>query len=340
MREIGRVYMIMKNNNKYHGLTLILVIIGLGICLVGGAYAAYNSLAFQRGVVRNRDSEEIRFTSNLLKTIIPSENATSNNYETVLYPFSEQTSENKELSIQLKIANYLLTNEDKISEKDIVFDLIITLSNQQEDGVYTLNGNTIINGSVTVPGVTLKGRKANSVQYNIGFKGIDLNKLTITIEAKPTSASSASLGRRILAANICPCTNSQVNPLSCTGTLLKNSGNPSSYYGYNYEVSISSGKAHVSLSWNSTYFKLDPYFLEKLKNRSGNLDGSLKINGEDYVYNRDSGTIEFIMDQTQAEDDYIITFYPIVEKKAELIEYIKDNWDELNQLLSVNAKEI
>lgn len=330
----------MNMKNRYNGLTLILVIIGLGICLVGGAYAAYNSLAFQRGVVRNRDSEEIRFTSNLLKTYLPTENATTTNYETVLYPFSEHTGDNEELTIQLKIANYLLTNEDMISEKDIVFDLIITLSNQQEDGVYTLNGNAITNGSVTVPGVTLKGRKSNSVQYTIGFKGIDLNKLTITVEAKPTNASSASLGRRILAANICPCTNSQVNPLSCTGTLLQNGGKPGDYYGYSYEVSISSGKACVTMYWNPTYFKLDPYFLEKLEARPEDEDGSLKVNGADYEYDDAAGKITFIMDQTQAEDDYVITFYPIVEKKSELISNVENEWRAMSELFSVTATEI
>lgn len=330
----------MKKNNKNIGLALVLVLIGLCVCLAGATYAAYNSLAFQRGVVRNRDSEEIRFTSNLLKTYLRSDNSTAANYKTVLYPFSENTSEDDDLTIQLIIANHLINNEDLVSDKDIVFDLFITLSNQQEDGVYTLNGNTITNGRATVPGVTLKGRKANSVQYNIGFKGIDLNKLTITIEAKPSSASSASLGRRILAANICPCTSSQVNPLSCTGALLKNPKvPPSDYYGYNYEVSISSGKALVTLSWDSTYLKLDPYFLEKLKNRPGNIDGSLKIDDE-YDYKRESGSISFIMDQTQAEDDYVITFYPIVEKKAYFIrDIINNDWDKLSKLFSVSADE-
>lgn len=331
----------MKKNNKTIGLALVLVLIGLCVCLAGATYAAYNSLAFQRGVVRNRDSEEIRFASNLLKTYLPSDNSTAANYNTVLYPFSENTGEDDNLTIQLIIANHLINNEDLVSDKDIVFDLFITLSNQQEDGVYTLNGNTITNGRATVPGVTLKGRKANSVQYNIGFKGIDLNKLTITIEAKPSSASSASLGRRILAANICPCTSSQVNPLSCTGALLKNSEvPPSDYYGYNYEVSISSGKALVTLSWDSTYLKLDPYFLEKLKNRPGNIDGSLKIDDKHYIDNRESGSISFIMDQTQAEDDYVITFYPIVEKKADFIrDIINNDWDKLSKLFSVSSDE-
>ena len=36
--------------------------------LASGSYAAYNSQAFQRGVVRNGNGETIRFTSNYLQT--------------------------------------------------------------------------------------------------------------------------------------------------------------------------------------------------------------------------------------------------------------------------------
>ena len=59
-----------KEYKKHIGLALLLVLLGLGLCLIAGTYAAYNNQGFRRGVVRNRDSEDIRFTSNLLKPYV------------------------------------------------------------------------------------------------------------------------------------------------------------------------------------------------------------------------------------------------------------------------------
>lgn len=325
----------MKNINlkKDIGLARLLMLLGLVVCLVVGTYAAYNNQVFQRGVVRNRDSEEIRFTSNLLKPYALSGENDEKKYETVLYPFSEDTKEEDTLKIPLKIANYLLGNDNLISEKDITFDLYIQLKDLSEGSKYTINNEVISGDSFEIAGLTLKGRKPNQVDYIIGITGKDLNRLTIVIEAKPRD-----MGRRILAAYICPCTNSQVNPFSYSGTFLdsKSDNLPDAYYGYNYEVSISSGRAKVTLSWDPIYVKLDPYFLKKLESRQD-------LNVEEtkaYLYNESQGSIQFLMDQTLGEDDYVILFYPLQEKKGELIQKIGNTWDGMKQMVSVKAAEV
>lgn len=321
-----------KEYKKHIGLALLLVLLGLGICLIAGTYAAYNNQGFRRGVVRNRDSEDIRFTSNLLKPYVlsgVSGEGEQKNYETVLYPFAGNTEENAALTIPLTIANYLMNNDNLVSESDITFDLTIRLKGAQSDGSYTLNGTPITNGSITISGVTLTGRKPNQIAYTIGFAGKDLDKLTIEIEAKPHN-----FGNMILAAYVCPCTNSQVNPFSYSGVFLnKNVGMPNDYYGYNYEVSISSGRAKVTLKWNPSYVMLDPFFLEKLKSRQ-----DLKIDGTNaYIYDENAGSLQFLMDQTLGEDDYVIIFYPAHPEQK-----LPDatTWEDMKQIISVEAEEI
>ena len=316
----------MKNKrSKYHiVLALLLVLLGVGLCLVDGSYAAYSNQGFRRGVVRNRDSEEIRFTSSILKPYVTTEG--QKNYEAVLYPFAEDTNEDDKLTIPLTIANNLMNNNNLVSESDITFDLTIQLEDKQSGSSYTLN-NEVINGdSITKSDVTLTGRKPNQVDYTIGFTGKDLDKLTIVVEAKPRN-----FGNKILAAYICPCTNSQVNPFSYSGSFLnKNVGEPQDYYGYNYEVSISSGRAKVTLNWEPQCVKLDPFFLEKLNSRQ-----DLKIDGTNaYIYDKVGGSIQFLMDQTLGEDDYVILFYPVQKLSDET------TWEAMKQIISVEAEEI
>ena len=316
----------MKNKrSKYHiVLALLLALVGLGLCLVEGSYAAYSNQGFRRGVVRNRDSEEIRFTSNILKPYVSTSEG-QKNYETVLYPFAEDTNEDEILTIPLTIANYLMNNDNLVSESDITFDLTIQLENKQSGSIYTLD-NEVITNSITKSNVALTGRKQNQVDYTIGFTGKDLDKLTIVIEARPHN-----FGNKILAAYICPCTNSQVNPFSYSGSFLnKNVGEPQDQYGYNYEVSISSGRGKVTLSWDPQYVKLDPFFLENLKSRQ-----DLKIDGTNaYIYDKEGGSIQFLMDQTLGEDDYVILFYPIQKMSNETM------WEDMEQIIRVEVQEI
>ena len=71
--------------------------------LASGSYAAYNSQAFQRGVVRNGNGETIRFTSNYLQTC--ASGSTDYAGQTILYDKSLK----KDDPISFDIYIYIIT---------------------------------------------------------------------------------------------------------------------------------------------------------------------------------------------------------------------------------------
>lgn len=290
------------------------------MCAVG-SYAAYNSQAFQRGVLRNRDSENMRFSSNILRQYIESDGDIKQ-YETVLYPYVSGIQDNENLEIPIKIANHPMNNDNLVSESDIIFDLTVELKNYDSSTQYFLNDTQITDGSKTITGI-LTGRKSNQVNYKIRFTGKDLDKLTIVVKAKPRGS------KNILAANICPCTDSVVNVFSSQGIFLKpNIEQLKDLYGFNYEISISSGRAEATLKWDKSVLSIDQHFLERLNRRE-----NLKIGDSSYIFDSTNNSITFLMDQVMGEDDYVVIFYP-------LIDLTDKSWDDIEEAVSFSAVEI
>ena len=308
-----------KNNSVI--VTIIMVMVFL-VCAVG-SYAAYNSQAFQRGVLRNRDSEDMRFSSNILSPYIVSI-GDKKQYETVLYPYVSGIQESARLEIPIKIANHPMTNDNLVSESDITFDLNIQLKDYDRSTQYYLNDTQITDGKITISGITLAGRKSKQVQYVMKFTGKDLDKLTIVAEAIPSGSS------KILAAYICPCTNSMVNDFSCQGTFMKpDVSQLNELYGFNYEISISTGRARVTLQWDKNVLAIDKHFLEKLNKRGGNLE----IENSGYIFDAEKNSITFMMDQVLGEDDYVVLFYPIIDLTDK-------QWNDIEKAVKSSAVEI
>lgn len=308
-----------KNNSVI--VTIIMVMVFL-VCAVG-SYAAYNSQAFQRGVLRNRDSEDMRFSSNILSPYIVSLGDTKQ-YETVLYPYVSGIQESERLEIPIRIANHPMNNDNLVSESDITFDLKIQLKDYDPGTQYYLNGTQITDGTITISGITLAGRKANQVQYVMKFTGKDLDKLTIVAEAIPSGSS------KILAAYICPCTNSMVNDFSYQGAFMKpNVQQLKELHGFNYEISISTGRAKVTLQWDKNVLAIDKHFLEKLNKR----DQNLWIAGSSYIEDSENNSIMFLMDQVLGEDDYVVLFYPVIDLTDK-------EWNDIDNAVNFSAVEI
>lgn len=292
----------------------ILAIAGI-LAVAGGSYAAYTSQDAQRGVVRNRDTEAVRFTSNYLQ--ICANGTAQNKYagKTILFTESQKTL--SKLPINIEIYNYVKGNTAIVNERDIVYDLTLTFEGGH--GEYTVNGDTVTGNTYTEKGVTLTGRSASTKKYTVTISGADVDKLKITATAIPTKLSVTN--NQILAAVISPCTESKVNVFTCEGSFIDASDDaestPAKYDAFNYEVSISNGKADVTITWDPEAVEIDKYFLQKI----GKADTSTK-----------AGTVTFEMNQEEGSGDYLIPFYIISKDK------VKDlDWNGMKDIIKVEG---
>ena len=319
------------NRPKWKIIVLTAIcLIGL-LAVIGGSFAAYTSQAYQRGVARNRDNETVRFTSNYLQAC--AYETTEDDYagRTILFESSSTGS----LTRDIYVYNYANGNENLVSQKDITYDLKITFSNGGNEAQYSVtsedsasvnkNGNTY-----TLSNRTLIGRSANYHKYTITFPASDLDKLKIIVSAIPVEGSLSATNNQILAAVIAPCTGSVTNPFTKHGEYVYKTGSkPKDYDGFNYEVSISSGKANAVLKWNSKVVEIDRFFLVNLGKTNDEIANILA-----------KGELGFEMDQAEGTGDYLIPFY--IKDKSEFKS--KESWEDMKvdgeDIISFNATPI
>lgn len=312
----------MKLTDKPRWKTLIFALLCLlGVAaLAGGSYAAYTSQAFQRGVARNKDGETIRFTSNYLQPCGSGTDPKNYAGRTVLLSDASEGT----LTFDLYIYNYVNGNSNLVSQKDITYTLKISFTDGTgEVGAYSVSYDSgqMTGREITIEDRTLIGRTANYHQYTIAIPAGDLNKVKITATAIPTNLSVTN--NQILAAVIVPSTGAKTTTFKCEGKFIKaaDSKSPQEYKGFNYEVSISSGKAEVTLTWKADTVEIDTYFLENL----GKTEAEIKQILAD-------GTVTFEMDQPGGTGDYLIPFY-ITD-----INKIPETWTGMDSKISVSAK--
>lgn len=291
--------------------------------LASGSYAAYNSLAFQRGVVRNGNGETIRFTSNYLQTC--ASGSTDYAGRTILY--DKSLKKDDPISFDIYIYNYANGNPSLSSDRDITYTLQLNFENGNGNN-YKVNDETVNNNTYTISNQVLRGRKDNYFKYTISFPGTDLDKLKIVAIATPTNLSVTN--EQILAAVITPCTGSTINSFSWAGKFIDaTSGiDPAFYDGFNYEVSISSGVADATLTWNTGTVEIDKFFLINLGKTENEIKKIL-----------DDGILTFEMNQPEGTGDYLIPFY--IKKKSNLLDEDSNSvkWAEMSNNITFTAKE-
>lgn len=317
----------MKLTNKPKPKMIIVTVACLLVVLLGAgaSFAAYTSQSAQRGVVRNRDNEAVRFTSNYLQPCAEATTEASYAGRTVL--FGEEDKKNDMLSVDIYVYNYV-SGTDMVSQRDITYKMEITIKAVAGSNVdiskcsvtaekEKLNGT---DGKYTKSGMRLNGRVARSHKYTVTFPGSALDQLQITATATPTDLSVTN-GQK-LAAILSPCTAAETKTFSANGEFLDASGNttPSEYAAFNYLISISSGTATVTLTWNNSLLEIDQYFLKKINGTIAKEDGNTSVT--------------FTMDQPNGTGEYLIPFY--MKNKTEIS---KKTWDEMNQLITFEAKQ-
>lgn len=296
-------------------LLVALALMGL-LAVVGTSFAAYNSQDAQRGVVRNRDTEVIRFASNYLQTC--AKGTAEGSYPSRVVVFSKESVNQQSITIGIDVYNYAIGNESLVSEKDITYTMTIKLTDgTKSDYVVKYEGEILekSNDSYTNT-ATLTGRNPNIHHYTVEVPGADLDKVKIIATAIPADNSIALTGNQILAAVISPCTQAATSVFSAEGEFIDqtSTNSPTAYDGLNYEISISTGTATATLTWNSDIVEIDPYFLKKI------------------TYTEITNGITFTMDQSAGTGDYLIPFYWINKPKSL-------TWDEMETYITFDAKQ-
>lgn len=322
------------NRPKWKRIVLaVICMIGL-LTIAGGSFAAYTSQDFQRGVARNRDNEAVRFTSNYLQSFAYSAEPDPKSYAGRTVLFSD-TEKDKNLSIDIWVYNYA-GSTTLVNQKDITYNMTISFGEGNGTGysVTTDTGKTVAqNGTTyTISGVTLPGITPTAHKYTVTFPGSDLDKLKITATAIPQNMSVTN--NQMLAAVIAPCTGSSTQTFSFEGKFTDTSVAPNLYDGFNYEVSISSGKANATLTWDPSAVEIDKFFLQNLEKSETDIAAILK-----------AGTLTFVMNQPEGTGDYLIPFY--IKDRNKIPANWNDTEDEngttiegMNKIISFNATEI
>lgn len=304
---------------KLYAAVVLLVLVVL--IVLGISSASYLNQSYKRGVVRNREEEAVRFTSNYLSLT-----AEQSSYAQRIITYRED--KNDSLSCKIDVRNYIPGSDNLINEYTITYTLQVTLINATSGAVYSVNDQSKAadnegNCSFTLENQKLLGRSRKENAYTIVFYKADLNEMSIVVTAVPENI--AYTGNQFLAANIYPCTKSEIQPFSCVGRFADQTSQnlPSAFDAYNYEIILSNGCARVTLTWDSNLYELDPFFL-------------LKLAQEDIVENsKDDGRLVFCMDQTKGNDSYRIPFYKKNKDQCNAL-----SWEQMNDKISISAEEI
>lgn len=257
------------------------------VAVVGGTLAIYTSQVFQRGVVRNRDSDTIRFSSDILARV-----SKNTDPQVSYYPVDP---EQAQPSIRFTVCNYDQTNSTLFNETDLYYDITFQLENSS-GGPYTIEsryGTAVLeNGSLTLSNKYLTGGERSTDTYTFYFPREDLKtevsqNLELTVTVTPSEPSLTQ--RTILTGTLIPIPYGATQGFHARLEFPDSSrGEPGDFAAYNVLVSISGGAGTVEILWDNDLLDIDPFFLSDTTQ---------------------SGTITLSKDAADANVSYLIPFY-------------------------------
>ena len=253
---------------------LICLILAVLAAAAGGTLAIYTSQDHQRSVVRNRDNETIRFSSDKLYRVM--EGTASQKY---YYPVGQG-----DLTMTFYVCNYDQAKSALFSENNLEYQIDFSVKNGTGDGeCYRIsNGSSekaIANGGTCSFTDSLSGGKRSLNSYSFIFAEGDYNKveLAVTVIPKDTSQTQG----RILNGVLVP-----VEHTAERGVTVKyeypdsRRSGPEDFDAYNLLVKISGGEGTVKIVWDDSQLDLEPFFAPKEGvNQTGEI--VFKMNSED-----------------------------------------------------------
>lgn len=285
--------------------------------VVGGTLAIYTSQVFQRGVVRNRDNQAIRFSSDKLAQV-----SFGTSPQISYYPVAD-----KQTSLNFRICNYDQTKSTLVSERDISYRIDFKIEGGSSDFVYQVSCNGGANEPLdTATGSihTLEGGRLSVDTYTVTFSDADYQNLKLTVTATP---EDRTLTRdSILTATLIPIAygttqNFNVRREFPDSWREKEDGSlftPGDLDAYNVLVTAAGGKGTVYIRWDPTMVEMD-YFFRK---------------GKDVQ--PDEGYSKIVLQMNSADEtaSYLIPFY---NPNAENPKW--GSWKDLEECIQVGIVE-
>ena len=264
-------------------LSLILLLAALAVA-AGGTVAIYTSQVFQRSVVRNRDSEAIRFSSNKLYRV-----ADGTPLQLYYYPMSKY-----QTTMSFTVCNYDQSKSTVVSEKDIGYSVTFSIPEGTNTFDYTVNGTSSVNGKLTIDSKPLQGAKRSSDSYTIDFGSHAYADTKISVTVTPTDLTLTK--NTVLQATLIPIEYATTQGVTVKSEFTDSTrGTPNQFAAYNLSVSISGGKGNVVISWDASQLDIDPFFKTK------GTDGTDPNTGYD--------TLTVSMNAEDETGAYLIQFY-------------------------------
>lgn len=288
-------------------LVLLACLILLAIAsVVGVTLAIYTSQAYQRSVVRNRDAEAIRFSSDKLYRV-----ASGTAAQIYYYPVGKGQN-----NMSFQVCNYDQSKNTVFSEKDIEYTITFQITNGTDDFEYTINTEKVRNGETVSFTDSLKGTKRSINTYTFNFAESDYNNVEVTVLVTPTDLMLTK--NTVLNGILVPIEYATTQGVTlkydftdCVRVIDDAIAGPDQFDAYNMSVSISGGEGDVVISWNSDQLDIDPFFSAKANATPGTAEDGY-------------ATLTVHMNAEDETGAYLIQFYNHGSQKHEWV-----NWSDL-----------
>lgn len=255
----------MKHKNSLPKKTLVTILVSVMaiVVLLGGSYAIYTSQVFQRSVVRNRNADVIRFSSDKLYRV-----ATNSPLQTYYYPMSKG-----QTTMSFTICNCDQNKNTLICEKDINYVITFSIPEGTNSFSYQVTDAsgityTSVNGEIVLNNGKLNGGIRTTNTYTIDFSGTGYENTKISVVAKPITTDMPLTKNTCLQATLVPVEYATVQGITLKSEFTDSTrpdSTPKQFDAYNYSVSISGGEKDVIIGWNADELDIDPFFKNKFE---------------------------------------------------------------------------
>ncbi|MDD4849981.1 MAG: hypothetical protein PHO10_04710 [Gemmiger sp.] len=271
--------------NQY--MLLLWLALGLVVLLATASFAAYTNSGYKKGVATTNGSAAM-FSANCLLQY----DAGTTTYGDLPLAFPKDTGDSPApVSYDIIIYNRSPYDATQINPEDITYTLKVTIQGLATPANYvgySINDEPFdATGTCTIPSQKLAGGRASSNTYKLTLPYAGVGSASFVVTATPEPASNGAVNSKMLARNLYTTEYTQATAAQWAGTFADSSQTttPANLDAFNYAIT-GSGAGTFTLTWDTTYLQLDPFFQKEITTLSpgaytaptaGNTTASLAI---------------------------------------------------------------